>query len=331
VFSYGLLGVVAGGFQLRRVAERCFETARSLRNDASDVTAFASALYMEALYRTALGDWEASRRLAVESLELLNGIGNQQDAEIARTILANSCYYQGLFAEAEAGSRAVLQSAEHRANAEHLAWGLFLTGRSLVALGRLREAVDYLRRGHARIVDVGDLSSMIMCEGSLARALLYGGDTDQAAALAEVLWRRLRALRAPIPGPQCLDAYGALPEVYLALWESRRDAAATFGEGARWACRELRRFARMVPMAQPAALRFTALEHWLEGRSARAEAFWGRSLAAARHYRMPYDEARVHHDMARCGAEERTSHRSGARELYERLGCAHHLAEVARL
>jgi tetratricopeptide (TPR) repeat protein len=328
--SYAQLGYVAGSIGLRRVAQGYFERARTLRGD-KDLTTFAAGVYFHAMYEMGLGHWEQSERLGREALELLERIQNRQEAEVARTIVANTLYFRGRFREAQERAQTMLESAEARSNAQHTGWGAFLTGRSLLALGDLPEACELLDRGHATLDRLADFVSLIMCEGLLARALLLTGRPQRALEVANVLKGRLRA-RGTVPLAQCLDGYASLVEVYLGLWE--REAVWNVRElrgSARWACKALRRFARLYPMAVPSALRSSARESFLSGHTSRAIRTWRNAVRAAEDIQMPYEEARAHEELARALAphEEASFHRREALRLFHELGCAQHVRELS--
>jgi tetratricopeptide (TPR) repeat protein len=322
--SYAQLGYIVGSAGLRGLARRCFARARALEEAATDLTSFAAGLYFEAMYEMGLAHWRASEAVGREALGLLERIGNVQEAEIAKTIVANTLYFHGRFADSERCTRELLASARERSNAQHTGWGLFLTGRARLALGDLDAALPLLRDGHALMIQTTDLVSLIMCEGLFAKALLSSGDRDGARRVADALAARLPRPVAPLA--QCLDGYRALAEVYLALWRDR-PAGRELQSAARRAGRQLRRFAWLFPMAVPTRLRLGAWEQWLLGRRSRALRMWRRSLRSARRLGMAPDEALAHLDLAAHDPEAAAVHLEAAERLLTHLGCRDHAAD----
>jgi len=322
--SYAQLGYVCGGFHLHRVARRYFRLAHTTRDQGRDATAFGASLYFHAMYEMGLGHWTESERLGDEALAVLERVGNRQEAEIARTVVANTLYFEGRFREAEERCDALLESARQRANVQHLAWGSFLKGRSLLGLGRSNEALGFLEQGYGPLREVHDFVSLVMCEGLLAKALLATGQTQRAVEVADALLERTRR-RGIVLLAQCLDGYAALAEVYLTVWEREgTHASAILKESARRATTVLGRFARIFRIAKPAAMRCRAWERWLSDRAKRAEVLWTSAIAAAVALRMPYEEAAGHDALARAlrSPDDRQRHAGIAWRLYRELGCS---------
>jgi tetratricopeptide (TPR) repeat protein len=315
------LGYVAGGLRLHRLAHRCFRRAYAHRAAGGHLSAVGAGLYFNAMYEMGMGHWEASERLGQEALGLLEQIGDRQEAEVARTVVANTLYFAGRFRESAACCQAVLESARARSNVQHVGWGQFLTGRALLVLGEPQEAVELLARGREALLRVSDFVSLVMCEGLLAKALLVAGQQDRSVEVADGLSERLRARRI-VPLAQCLDGYAALADVYLRVWSAQRGERDR--RAARRACADLGRFARIYPIARPAALRSLAWRSWLAGQRARALRLWERSVRTAVDLHMPYDEARGHQVLAQVApvGGRREQHAAAASTLLARLGCA---------
>jgi hypothetical protein len=314
--AYAQLGYVAGGARLHRVAAHCFIRAHSLRDAAVDPSEFAAGLYFHAMYEMGFGRWAASQALANEAVERLRAIGNHQEAEVAETVLANTLYFGGELRAAEACAAAVQVSADRRGHAQHGAWGLFLRGRSHLALGDIAPARELIERGYAQLLPTRDFVSLVMCEGLLAKARWFDGDAVGAARAADAIDARL-AERRMVPLAQCLDGYGALADVRLRLWAAHDDA--TSAAAARRACRTLRRFARLYPIAAPAAVRAAARRAWRRGRVPRARRAWLRSARLAAELRMPFDEAGARLDLARATGDVAQEARAVAQ--LTALGC----------
>jgi tetratricopeptide (TPR) repeat protein len=305
------------------VARRYFRLAHANGDRATDPTAFGASLYFHAMYEMGLGHWAESEHWGGESLAVLERIGNRQEAEIARTVVANTLYFEGRFLDAAARCDALLDSARQRMNVQHLAWGSFLKGRSLLAIGRSGEAMALLEQGYGPLREVHDFVSLVMCEGLLAKALLVTGHTQRALEVADVLLERTRR-RGIVLLAQCLDGYAALADVYLTVWEREgARASPVLRAAARRATTVLGRFARIFGIAKPAALRSRGWERWLSDRPQRAVRSWEAAVEAAEVLRMPYEQALAHDALGRAlrVPEECRRHGEIAHRLLHELGC----------
>ena len=330
LISCARLGYVAGTMRLHRLSRHWFGRAYalSLRIDAPGGRGLT--LYLDAQYQQNMGRWARGYELATESADLLDAIGDTQEAEVARTMAANNLFYAGEIARANETLRRATESADHRSQLQHVAWRHFLAARSQLVSGDPKDAIALCEAALPLLEPLPDLLSTAMCEGTYATALWAAGRAQDALVAAEKLSRRLAGGRRPLVS-QCLDCYGALAEVYLGHWEAASAAdAPRRALAARKACRELRWFAHVFPMAVPAAQRCSAREQWLLGARSRALRAWRRSAASARQLGMPYWEARAQRDLAALapGEEERRLHRDEARRLFRSLGAERHLAEL---
>jgi tetratricopeptide (TPR) repeat protein len=313
--AYAQVGYIAGALRMHPVARTYFRLARSVPREAAHSSVFAAGTYFFAMYEMGLGHWKASQVLGEEALALLEEIDNTQEAEIARTIVANTLYFWGRFRDSERRCREMLAFAERRGNAQHTGWGLFLTGRSLLAMGGdLEGALRLIERGHHYLRQLPDFVSTIMCDGLLAKALWAAGECERSLEIVDSLAGRLRD-HGVVPLAQCLDAYEAVASVCLDRWE--QDPRPSARDAALRACASLRRFAWMFPIAKPTALRASARAAELLGSEARARRLWKASLEQAVALDMKYEEACCHLGLARS---------AGAPELQE-----HHANEAARL
>jgi tetratricopeptide (TPR) repeat protein len=319
------LAYVAGSLRLDRLARSYFALADREECRAQDPNAHAAGMYFHAMSEMGVGRWAESEALGLQSLTRFEEIGNWQEAEVARTIVANTRYFQGRLRESEALARELLESATRRWNAQHTGWGLFLCGRVQLALGRFAPALDLLERGYAHLTRVEDEVSTVMCEGLLALACLRSGDAGRAFAVAESLRKRLARL-GTIPLAQCLDGYESLAVVVLELRraEARGIAPAARQRAERDALRALGRFAWMFPIARPAAERARALRLARAGRLTAARRHSDRALALASRLGMVRELALAHAERADFVRDpgERSQHVAQALALGERLGCA---------
>ena len=253
--SFAQLGYIAGLMGMDAVARFYFARAAHMAQATGDSRALAVGLYFHAFHDLGRGRWADVEARGGNAIALLDDIGDPQAADVARTIVGHAIFFQGRIEEAGAWYQSLANSARRRANRQHLGWGLALEARSLLETGRAAEAVPLLEEARATLAGLADALSIAMCEGLLASAYLGDGQLDGARALTATLAPRLAG--AVLPLAPCLHAYLAAAEVALACRVRAPDDQGA-RDAARTASRDLRRFARMFPIARPASLRIRA-------------------------------------------------------------------------
>ena len=133
-----------------------------------------------------------------------------------------------------------------------------------------------------------------------------------------------------------VHGYAAVAEVYIAAWERAQRAGGdtkVIARHAQRAAADLRTFAMVFPIGQPAAQRLTGEAHWLASRLGPAEDAWQKALLYARELKMPYEEALAHAAIARHSAnsEVRREHQRAAFALFIKLGCERDARQVEAL
>jgi hypothetical protein len=284
--SFARMGYIAGLARLDYVARFYFAQSARLARARGDARALAVSMYLRAFDDLGQGRWARAEAGGDEAVRLLEEVGDLQDADVARTIVGHAVFFQGRVEEAGDRYRLLAESARRRANKQHAGWGLALEARSLLELGRSADALVLLQEARPLLAALADALSIAMCEGLLASACLAEGRLPEAREVAAALAPKLAG--AVLPLAPCLHAYVGACEVALA-WPDGPDARA----GARGAVRNLRRFARMFPIARPAALRVEAAVAIREGKPGRAARLARRSLQQARALGMVPEQARA--------------------------------------
>jgi len=253
--SFAQLGYIAGLMGMDAVARFYFGRAAQMAEATGDSRALAVGLYFHAFHDLGRGRWADVEARGGKAIALLDHIGDPQAADVARTIVGHAIFFQGRIEEAGAWYQSLANSARRRANRQHLGWGLALEARSLLENGGAAEAARLLEEARTNLAGLADALSIAMCEGLLASAYLRDGRLDGARALTTILAPRLAG--AVLPLAPCLHAYVAAAEVALACCVRAPDDQGA-RDAARTASRDLRRFARMFPIARPASLRIRA-------------------------------------------------------------------------
>jgi tetratricopeptide (TPR) repeat protein len=333
---YGQLGVLAGMARVNPLARIYFRRAQGEGQLVEDPSASAYSLILESMYHLGFGRWAAAASKAGEALRVLLRIGDRGEHELAQVLLGHADYYTGCFGATLARYEEVRQSARGRGHLQHEAWGAYTKARSLIALGRMDEAMRLLLESRKLLSGKRDWLSEIICGGLLAQVHLSRGELPQARQHADAVMGLAR--QVPVMLFSEVHGYEGAAQAYLALWERESQWSPGWSppvaDEARKACARLSSLAARFPMGQPAALRCKGRMHWLSGRAWRARAAWRRSLRLARELGMPYDEALAHLELARGstpGSPEWQEHLREALEGFNRLGCVGHVREVEAL
>jgi tetratricopeptide (TPR) repeat protein len=315
-------GFVVGTAGLRRASGHYFQRARQIAHDAADQRGLALALYLEAMHHIGIAGWDAARTLAEEAARKFDSIGDAHEAEIARTIGSHSYHYTGQLELAEAEIERVRRTATRRSNAQHIAWTQFMRSRILILRGRPDEAVELCREAAILLDPLPDTLSNVMLDGTLARALLYCRQYEEARVACRRLGTRIARGEWPATG-QCIDGIGSAADVLMALGEQEGWRNRSLAHEADAALAALARFARIFPIGRPVLLRCRARRLARVGRHAAAERVWRRGLEEARRRVMPIEEAMVHLDRARIlsGVHAATEEIARARDVLAPIGC----------
>ena len=165
----------------------------------------------------------------------------------------------------------------------------------------------------------------------MVTALARCGRTAAALEIAARLTNRLDT--GTQPGvPQALDGYDGLAEGFVELCARGIGEPTELRAGLGRACFHLGKFSRMFRMGLPAAQRASGHALRLGGHPDKALRAWHRALQTARSLQMPYEEARIHRELARFSetAADRDRHRAAAIDLLSGLGCYKDAEGLAR-
>jgi hypothetical protein len=316
--SYAMLGMVAGIARLSAPAERYFALARRTARAHGDAGGLVEADYGEATWRSGHGEWPEVYRLLHEAEERSRRLGDRNQEDIVRTVLANTDFFTGDFRSSKARLEDVARSAQRRDNKQHLAWGLYGAARAMVPLGEEGAAAALLEEAASVLVPQEELPSKIICHALLSLVRLRAGDRGGAheaarTALSCILQNRLAAYAT---AAACADA----AEVLAALAPERVEAR----RGLRDVTRALGWLSLAMPLAVPYRERVRARVALLQGAPRRAVNAYERALVAARRLGVPYEEARAHLALSRLAAGDSDAqrvHREAAAGILRRLGC----------
>lgn len=298
--AYANTGMGLGFVRLHRIAEMYGRRALQMAEAVKSPMARATALVRRAMYTTGQGRWQESADFLREAVALSQRIGDWRTLADSWQMLGYLAYYQGDFSEAGSLARQELALAQQQGNLQQQAWALHLLALYNVHGGSLNTAVAQWEEAaglHARGLDqVSHLAIL----GGLSVGYLRQGNWERARDTAVHLTRQLEH---SIPFMLYLyNAYTALPQVYLALWQVDIQAGekqSQWEAPAQNAAHRLRIFARSFPLARPRAWLYWGAYNWMAQKYRRAQEAWRECISHALTLHMPYEEALGHWEIGR--------------------------------
>jgi predicted ATPase/class 3 adenylate cyclase len=324
-FSAALLG-------LRGPAESYSRLALNAARGQDDLPALAHVLIVTSIYKSHIAHWDETLPAVEQAAAINERLGERRWWGEDLLLLGLTAYYRGEFARGLQRTAEAYALSRQTNNIQQQPWHLLGQAQGLIRLGRTDEAVPMLEEALV-ISDVDtDLRVKANSYGLLALARLHRGEPElaRAAAAQAAQW----IAKATTDVTYMLEGYADTAEVTLALWE----AAAAQGQPtselcaeAGRACKAMHKFARIYPIGQPRDLLWQGLYDWLDGKPARAQERWQKSLERAVQLSMRYDEALAHREIGRhlpAADPAHHEHLSRAKEIFAELGAGYDLERM---
>ncbi|MEZ4313338.1 MAG: protein kinase [Polyangiaceae bacterium] len=315
--SYSMLGLVSGIARLRRPAEAYFALARRSAAGQADSSGLVDASYAEATWRSGQAEWSEVYRLLGEAALRAHEVGDENQENIVRTVLANTDFFTGKLRESRARLEEVATDGRRHDNPQLLAWGLYGMARADVPLGDLSSAESLLAAAEEVLAPQAELPSKIICHALTAVVRLRLEDRSGALSAARTALARIseNRLAAYAIVAACADVAFVMAELSEALPEAR--------SGARAAVRALGTLSLALPLAGPYRAHAEASVAMLSGERERAARCLSRALGLSKRLGLPYEEARAHLGLSRVAPDEseRREHRRAAERAFAELGC----------
>lgn len=298
--AYANTGMGLGFVRLHKVADLYGRRALQLAEEINSDEAKATALVRRAMYTTGRGRWPESAGFLQEAAAISQRIGDWRTLADSWQMLSSLAYYRGEFRQAGEWAQQEYDLALRQGNLQQQAWALHLQALFNVHSGSLATAVSQWEEAAALHERGLDQASHLAIMGGLSVGYLRQGDVTRARNTAVALAEQLAHT---IPFMLYLyNAYTAVPQVYLALWQQDVSAGrepSPWEEAARDAVDRLRVFARSFPIAAPRAWLYWGQYNWLAGKTKRAQEVWRECISHALTRQMPYEEALAHAEIAR--------------------------------
>jgi len=326
VRAYKDICVIVGLFGPRGMAEAYGDRAWSTAQALDDPAAKADAKLGIGLYLLNAGELDQAQTNLRQALEISEELDDLRLWGDSLGILARTIRFRGELGRARdlyvelGGPRSGIMM--------HRIWAL--NSQSIIALRQDRpdEALILLEQARTLPGESSEPQQEIVTLGYLGKAHLRMGDqllARETADMAVALMDRTKA-----SAYTHFEAFAAVSEVYLALWESEHDPTLSkegeYAVAARRLCRSLQR--ATIPIGRPAAWLYQGWYDWLAGHQGRAFKQWEKGLRAAEEVGMPYELGRIHNEIGRHSPPDdpkRREHLRQACEIFDQIGAFHQL------
>jgi hypothetical protein len=317
--GYGALSVLMAAVPLHGLAERYGMWATTMAKQTGDLPAIGWASLLAAFYQTGIANWDKAKTLVEEAIAIHEQLGDQRRKETSQQALSIIYCYSGELAKSLEVTAATYRSAQRRSDAQAQLWSL--NGQlEVLVYQRPEETSDILEKVEARLLHSADLGDQIAGYGLTGWVRLRRWELQRARQLAEK-GIEICAKTRPL-AYYAFPAYNGFAATFVELWENQPNNA-ELEKQAQLACKLLRQFAGIYPMATACANLYDGRYQWLKGSKDGAQRLWEQSLSDAKRLKMPYDEGLAHYEMGRhadANAPERHHHLSEALKIFGRIG-----------
>ena len=333
--AYGVLAIIAGLTGQRGLSKRYETLAERVVAQLDNPRSRAMWLHQRSLSHAAYGEFAtvyADERKAASVFEGLGEIGRRRDA---LGLLGTTEYLGSRYDACEATLSELLATRTGDDRFVQEIWGSAWLGGVALVRGELDDAVKRFERSIS-LLDRNTVGLMeISCRGFLGLTELLRGNDGAARVSIDHTYELIEKAKGRPAGHISLDGYVAVAHAYDA-WSARaglepkeRDLLSRRARQSRsW----LAGFAKVYPIAEPAARLYEGSAQASVGNARRARAELARGLAAARKLGMTCEEGRILGVMAEHEAGEKKA--GLAREalaLLERIGARQHSSRVQAL
>lgn len=319
---------VAGGaglvpaHRLARLYERLsLETAEQVNNPL--IT--ARVLMATSVYSAGVGRFEETEKRLRRAVAAFEQGGVWEWWGVCMEMLTRVTYYRGRFQQSSVLASQLYSLAKQQGDILQQSWSLSSQMEAHLLLEDHDDILGLAREMEELAIETHETGSLQKSLGVSAQVHLKRGDY---AAAHETVQRLLEIISSESPTSfGLLTVYTAVAEVCLSLWE-RQALPETdhLTEQTALACELLTRYAKILPIGEPARLRMEGRHTWLSGHSHQARALWQQGLKRARELHMPLEEALLHYELGRhiSGDDElRHKHLEQAGQLLKDLGVAY--------
>ncbi len=333
--AYASVSVVTGLLRLHQPARSYAQRALAVAYELDDQALLGYVLARTSVYSVGIGEWADVRERIEQALAIQERMGDWRRWGESLVLLGRAEALQGQFIPSERRFGDLYVAAQRVGDSQQQIWGLIGQAMNLIRMGATERAMELLAQARPLLETSGtNRVSEITMQGWLASGWLHQGQPNAARQSADAVAQLIIPSRPTVFAT--LDAFAAIAEVYLALWEAgdSTHARAELAAAAARACKALHGYARTFPIGRPRAWLAQGLYQWLNGKTRLAHRAWLRSLADASRLAMPYDAGLAHFEIGRHLAPHdpaRQHHLGRAQTLFAELSAAYDFDRVAQL
>lgn len=327
VRSSGNLCITAGLMKLDKLAQLYAQQADRAAEAIQELPVSAVAAMATAVQAIGIGRWLDAEQRIDRALASFERLGDHRYWEACAVVKLMICaHHHGDFAASAEWAERVNASALKGGNLQGESWGMLGLAENAIRTGNWQSAERYLNAA-ATLINAGvGRTEEIRMQALAALAALRQGDNARAEELAS---GALSLITSASPTTYySLEAYGAVAEVMIALEaQPGQSRVQDLARNAARACKALRTFAFVFPIARPRALLCDGWHLWYRGKRNAADRCWRKALAAAEELAMPYEQALICAALAATGLDSSLAQRAMA--ATERVGAVY-LSELGR-
>ncbi len=323
------LGYACDSIPLRRISRFYHRRALRLAERAHEPFALATVHWLMGFHEYwATGDWAKALDYDLRAADEFHALGRFREWGTSMIEAVNVMVDEGRLAEAFTSCERIVALAEEAGDPVVVGWGLCRVGNIRSIEGDHEQAEETLRHGIELLLGALQPADAVSGFGWLAQCLARQGRAEEAFAILGDQSERIR--KYGITGYFLRGCHAARATLSLLEAESRQNPERTVAlREAKAACRDQQRTAQADVCGVVSACRSRGTYEWLRGRPRKAEAWWRKSLVAAKRLGARYEEALTHAEVGRLTGD--VAALDGAATTFEAVGAQYDLARTREL
>lgn len=321
VKAYTDICVIVGLFGPRGMAEkygeRAWRTAQALDEQAPKAAAKSGI----GLNQLNAGQLDLAQASFEEARQMSEELGDRRLWGDSLGLLARTIRFRG---ELQQAGELYAELAGPRSGVMmHRVWALNAQGLVALRQGEVEKAMDFLNQACSLPGERPEPQQEMITWAYIGIACLRRGEWQQAREAADKAAALMEQVKAT--AYTHFEAFAAVAEIYMSLWEMQIDGKVLEEEGlaaaSRQLCDSLRR--GTTKSGRASSWLYLGWYNLLEGHRERAYKNWGRGLAVAEEVGMLYELGRIHLEMGRHAAPDdpqREGHLRRASEIFSQMG-----------
>jgi len=298
--AFAMAGYMIGLIPLRSIAESYLKRAQDLLQQVYSIESDMWISLMSGYYNFGKGELSAAEESFQQTAKLAGEIGKHWEREVAWTQILIIALIKGEWSRCLDYVEQIEKSAQKRGDAGFLAAVIYWDATIKLNRGEMDGVIQLLEESASVPEVVMMVFDWLVVRSSLATANLRLGDFESAILEAEKLETLVAGISRP-SGPSYLFGYTGTASAFLELAGNSPDVdrRSEFKNLAKKACKRLRSFSDLFPIALPQAWLYQGGFDWLSGKPQKAFKAWSKSLLYAAEMDIPYQQGLAHYEIGR--------------------------------